>query len=103
MKILLSMLIVVLFLLSGISYSQAPDYFARNEMYRAQINGEIQRAHELEMEIAKAETYAKELELQRDDIQINSYNRAANYNKIDNDNSASSSIRNDRKHKRHSN
>jgi predicted RNA methylase len=64
----------------------ALSYDERNEKYRTQINGEIARYQELKVEKARAEVYAKELELQNEDINVAvaDYNYNTTRNQFDN-------------------
>lgn len=64
------LVVCLLFVLCFASLAQALSYDERTEKYRNQINGEIARYQELKVEKARAEVYAKELELQNQDVNV---------------------------------
>ena len=83
MKTLVSTLVIILLTTTIVS---AATYEERNEKYREQINGEINRAHEIELEAAKADVYAKQILLGREDVNItvNDTDRHITRNQFDN-------------------
>ena len=60
----------------GEKIAQFRQYKERGEKYACQVQDEIKRHHEIELEKVKAEVYAKELQLQSPKIYVNSSSSA---------------------------